>query len=76
MAEANAHVLFILKDTKDYFWKMKNAFRQQFMWIQLCCSPHKAGLQSVSVLEHTGRIPLQVCVSNQRQWEYFPDLLL
>lgn len=44
MAEANAHVLFILKDTKDYFWKMKNAFRQQFMWIQLCCSPHKAGL--------------------------------
>lgn len=26
MAEANARVLFILKDTKDYFRKMKNTF--------------------------------------------------
>lgn len=76
MAEANARVLFILKDTKDYFWKMKNAFHQHFIRIQFCCRPRKAGLQSVSVLEHTGRVPLRVCVSNQRLWEYFPDLLL
>lgn len=51
-AEANACVLFILEDTKDYFWKMKSTFHQHFIRIQFCCSPLRWPAKCFCVITH------------------------